>query len=382
MDSHCARPDAMRRPRARPGPGLSEDEQLVAGLSRACVLVLGDVMLDRYIYGSVERMSPEAPVPVLRQVSQRAMAGGAGNVARNIAALGSTVLLIGLIGEDPAGRELVTMLEQEHRVTARLIADPARPTTLKTRFVAGHQQLLRVDDEAKRPATGATAAALLSALGAGLRSVDVVVFSDYAKGVLSDAVLMPAIAMVRQAGKRLLVDPKSRDFRRYAGAHVLKPNRRELSAATGITGSDDASIVDAARKTIATAGVEAVLATRGERGMTLVVPRGEPLHIPAEAREVFDVSGAGDTVIATLAVALGAGADLTRAARLANMAAGISSSKFGTAVVHPADLLSAISARAALGEPKGVSPGTSREDPQNGCASQRWGTESRGVPSA
>src|SRR5262245_28882910 len=323
-------------------------------------------MLDRYIDSSVERISPEAPVPVLRQAGQRAMAGGAGNVARNLAALGSKALLIGLIGGDTAGCELAAMLEQEHGVTAHLIVDPARPTTLKTRFVAGRHQLLRVDDEAEPPATGEPATALLSALRAGLGSVDVVVLSDYAKGVLSDAVLQPAIAMVRQAGKRLLVDPKSPDFRRYAGVDVLKPNRSELSAATGITGADDESIVDAARKTIAGAGVEAVLATRGERGMTLVARGREPLHLPAEEREVFDVSGAGDTVIATLAAALGAGADLARAARLANMAAGISSSKSGTAVVHPADLLGALSARAALGEPKVVSLETALE------RIQRW----------
>src|SRR5262245_15126122 len=179
----------MRRPRARTGPGLSEDALLVAGLSRARVVVLGDVMLDRYVYGSVERISPEAPVPVLRLASQRAMAGGAGNVARNLAALGSGALLIGLIGDDMAGCELGAMLEQEHGVAARLVVDPARPTTLKTRFVAGRQQLLRVDDEVEQPATRETAAALLSALRAGLGAADVVVLSDYAKGVLSDEVL-------------------------------------------------------------------------------------------------------------------------------------------------------------------------------------------------
>ena len=327
---------------------MSEDQNLVERLTRVRALVLGDVMLDRYVYGSVERMSPEAPIPVLRQTSQRAMAGGAGNVARNLAALGSKIVLIGVVGDDAAGRDLEAMLADEHNVASRLVVDPTRQTTVKTRFVAERQQLLRVDGEDPKPVNMETVAALLSALKAALGSVDIVLFSDYAKGALSDQVLARAIAMVHGAGKRLLVDPKSRDFRRYAGADLLTPNRSELLAATGLAGEDDDTIVAAARMTIAAAGVGAVLATRGARGMTLVERGREPLHLAAEAREVFDVSGAGDTVIATLAAALGAGADLPRGARLANTAAGIAAGKLGTAVVHPADLLGAIQARAVL----------------------------------
>ena len=327
---------------------MSEDQVLVEHLANARVLVLGDVMLDRYVYGSVDRMSPEAPVPVLRRTSESAMAGGAGNVARNIAALGAKALLIGLVGEDRAGIELAAMLGEEHNVEPRLIADPLRPTTVKIRFVAGRQQLLRVDDEVALPAAGESAAALLAALKSALPAIDIVLLSDYAKGVLSDEVLQRAIAMIHAAGKRLLVDPKSRDFRRYAGADLLTPNRGELAAATGIAGEDDASVAAAAAKAIAMAGVAALLVTRSERGMTLVEPGRDPLHLPAETREVFDVSGAGDTSIATLATALAAGADLPRAARLANTAAGIAAGKLGTAVVHPADLLGAIQARTVL----------------------------------
>jgi D-beta-D-heptose 7-phosphate kinase / D-beta-D-heptose 1-phosphate adenosyltransferase len=327
---------------------MSQDQILVERLAAARVLVLGDVMLDRYVYGSVDRMSPEAPVPVLRQTSLRAMAGGAGNVARNIAALGGKALLIGLIGDDPAGRELQAMLGDEHNVSARLIADRQRPTTVKTRFIAGRQQLLRLDDEAPHPATGETAAALLAALKSALGSVDIVLLSDYAKGVLGDEVLQRAIAMIHGAGKRLVVDPKSRDFRRYAGADLLTPNRGELAAATGMTGEDDESVAAAAQKAIATAGVAALLVTRSERGMTLIEPGRPPLHLAAEAREVFDVSGAGDTSIAALASALAVGADLPQAARLANTAAGIAAGKLGTAVVHPADLLGALQARTVL----------------------------------
>ncbi len=327
---------------------MSQDQVLVERFPEARVLVLGDVMLDRYVHGRVERMSPEAPAPVLRLARSTAMAGGAGNVARNIAALGGKALLIGLVGEDAAGRELAAMLGEQHNVTARLIVDPGRPTTVKTRFVAERQQLLRVDDESAAPAAGESAAGLIAALKAALGSVDIVLFSDYAKGVLADETLQRAAAMVRNAGKRLIVDPKSRDLSRYAGADLLTPNRGELAAATGISGEDDEAVVAAARRAIESAGVAAVLATRSERGMTLVERDGEPLHLPAEAREVFDVSGAGDTVIATLATALAVGADLAQAARVANVAAGIVTGKLGTAVVHPADLLGALQARAVL----------------------------------
>jgi D-beta-D-heptose 7-phosphate kinase/D-beta-D-heptose 1-phosphate adenosyltransferase len=276
------------------------------------------------------------------------MPGGAGNVARNVAALGGSVVLIGLVGDDEAGRELAAMLGEAHGISARLVVDPDRPTTVKTRFVAGRQQLLRADQESAAPASDLAAAELLAALEAALPAIDVVLLSDYAKGVLGDALLQRAIAKAHGAGKRLIVDPKSRDLRRYAGADLLTPNRGELAAATGIAGEDDADVAAAARHAIAAAGVGAVLATRGERGMTLVVGSAEPLHLPAEAREVYDVSGAGDTVIATLATAIATGAELVQAARLANTAAGIATGKLGTAVVHPADLLGALQARAVL----------------------------------
>jgi D-beta-D-heptose 7-phosphate kinase / D-beta-D-heptose 1-phosphate adenosyltransferase len=296
---------------------MSADQSLVERLARARVLVLGDVMLDRYVYGEVERMSPEAPVPVLREKSQRAMPGGAGNVARNVAALGARALLIGLVGDDGPGRELAAMLGEEPGIEPRLIIDPARHTTLKTRFVVGRQQLLRVDDETPIHAARETAAALLSALQASLPAVDIVLFSDYAKGVLSDDVLARAIAAVHGAGKRLIADPKSRDFARYAGADLLTPNRQELIAATGVAGDDDEAVVAAARKAMAGARLGALLTTRGERGMTLVAGDGPALHIASEGREVFDVSGAGDTVIATLGVLLAAGADPFAAVRIA-----------------------------------------------------------------
>ena len=287
-------------------------------------------------------------MPVLRQESLRAMAGGASNVARNVAALGGHVVLIGLVGDDAVGRELAVMLGDEPGISSKLVIDSDRATTVKTRFVAGRQQLLRVDDEMAHPAAGAAAAALLAQLEAALPAVDIVLLSDYAKGVLGEEVLRRAIAMIHGAGKRLVVDPKNRDFRRYAGADLLTPNRGELAMATGIPGEDDASVAQAARQAMDFAGLGALLVTRGERGMTLVAGKAPPLHLSAEAREVFDVSGAGDTVIATMAVALAAGADLAQAARLANAAAGIATGKLGTAIVHPADLLGALQARDVL----------------------------------
>ena len=346
---------------------MSAELALVEKLAEARVLVLGDVMLDRYVYGEVERMSPEAPVPVLRHQEQRAMPGGAGNVARNVAALGARALLIGLVGDDAGGRELAAMLGEEPGVEARLIIDPGRRTTVKTRFIAGRQQLLRVDDETPIHAARETAASLLSALQAALPFADIVLFSDYAKGVLSDDVLARAIAVVHGAGKRLIADPKSRDFSRYAGADLLTPNRQELATATGESGNDDESIAAAARRAMAAGRIGAILTTRGERGMTLVAGAEPALHIAAEGREIFDVSGAGDTVIATLAAALAVGAGLPQAARLANAAAGIAVGKLGTAVVHPADLLGALQARDVLAsEAKVVSLDTALE------RIQRW----------
>ncbi len=301
-------------------------------------------MLDRYVYGRVERVSYEAPIPVLAIEREEVMPGGAGNVARNIAALGATAVLIGLVGADPAAALLRERLKSEGRIVDRLVVDAERPTTTKTRYVAGSQQLLRADGEKPAPTQGKLAEALLAAYAAELAAADVVVVSDYAKGVLSDAVLKSCIALARQNGKQVLVDPKSRDFRRYAGASVLKPNREEVRAATGLPCDSDAEAAAAARKAIEIAEVRAVLVSRAQAGMTLVSAGGAVLHLPAEAREVFDVSGAGDTVMATFAVALSVGFDLPQAARLANMAGGIVVGKVGTAVVHAADLAQAIQA--------------------------------------
>jgi D-beta-D-heptose 7-phosphate kinase/D-beta-D-heptose 1-phosphate adenosyltransferase len=312
----------------------------LAALPRAfagkTVLVFGDVMLDRFIYGAVDRISPEAPVPVIAVEKETAMLGGAGNVARNVAALGAKAVLIGLVGQDDAGAALRGMIDAEPGLEAELVADDKRRTTEKVRYISGSHQMLRVDREDRG---AGDAAALLAAFTARLPAADVVVLSDYAKGVLTAEVVREAIDAARAAGKPVIVDPKSRDFARYDGATLIKPNRKEAAEATGITDNSDAASEDAGAAILAMArGLEAALVTRGGAGMTLSV-RGQPhVHLPATAIEVFDVSGAGDTVAATLALSVAAGASLADAAHLANLAGGLVVAKLGTDVVTAAEL--------------------------------------------
>ena len=315
------------------------------------VLVLGDVMLDRFIYGAVERISPEAPVPVIAVEKETAMLGGAGNVARNVAALGAKAVLIGLIGQDDAGAALRGMIEAETGMDAALVVDARRRTTEKVRYISGSHQMLRVDREDRGAGDNA---ALLSAFKARVSSADVVVLSDYAKGVLTTEVVRGAIEAARAAGKPVIVDPKSRDMSRYDGATLVKPNRKEAAEATGISDNTDEASEEAGAAILAMApALEAALITRGGAGMTLSARGKPPLHLPATAVEVFDVSGAGDTVAATLALAVAAGADLADAARLANLAGGLVVAKLGTDVVTAAELTAvASSAQGAPGEIK------------------------------
>ncbi len=328
-------------------------DDILAHLPRAfagkTVLVLGDVMLDRFIYGAVDRISPEAPVPVIAVEKETAMLGGAGNVARNVAALGARAVLIGLVGQDDAGVTLRGMIDAEHGLEAELVADPKRRTTEKVRYISGSHQMLRVDREDRGPGDAAT---LLGAFKARLASADVVVLSDYAKGVLTPEVVRRAIDAARALGKPVIVDPKSRDFARYDGATLIKPNRKEAAEATGIIDNSDEASEEAGAAILAMApDLEAALITRGGAGMTLSV-RGQPhVHLPATAIEVFDVSGAGDTVAATLALSVAAGASLADAAHLANLAGGLVVAKLGTDVVTAAEL-AAVAGAAEPGEIK------------------------------
>ena len=335
----------------------TDGADFLARFGAQSVLVLGDVMLDRYVLGDVRRISPEAPIPVLRASRSRAVLGGAGNVAQNVAALGGNAILLGVVGDDEAegavGRALI---EAGAGVRASLVRAAGRPTTIKTRFMSGPHQLLRVDQETTEPIASAAVADLLARYAEALRNADVVVLSDYAKGVLCDAVLGPAIAMARQAGKKVIADPKRTDLGAYRHASVLTPNEAEIAAATGIAAGDDASAEVAGRQALTASAADAVLVKRSARGLTLVRRDEVALHIPTRAREVADVSGAGDTLIATFAIMLAAGAGLWQAAEMANTAAGISVGKQGTATVANAELAAALHQRDLLATDEKVMP--------------------------
>lgn len=300
------------------------------------ILVLGDVMLDTFVYGHCARISPEAPIPIVRIDREDRMLGGAGNVARNIAALGGNAILIGIVGDDAAGMTMRAMIAEENGIVADLVTEN-RPTTQKTRYIAGQQQMLRVDIEQTHPADPA---ALVAAFTRHLASCEAVILSDYAKGVLTPALLTTVIALARTAGKPIVADPKSADIGRYDGVTVTTPNAHEAQAAVGIDcDADDGDAARAATRLLnQMPQSSALLITRGARGMTLLERNTTACHYPALAREVFDVSGAGDTVIATLALALAGGLSIGQAATLANVAAGMAVGKLGTAVVTADEL--------------------------------------------
>jgi rfaE bifunctional protein kinase chain/domain len=297
------------------------------------VLVVGDVMLDRYWFGDVTRISPEAPVPVLKVSRVEERPGGAANVARNIASLGAQCTLLSVVGDDEAGQCLEKILTHQGGVEALLHRDASISTIVKLRAVARQQQLLRIDFET--PPSHEVLAAKLVEFHAKLPSADVVLLSDYGKGGLTHIAEM--IKAARAAGKPVLVDPKGEDYERYRGATLLTPNRSEFRDVAG-SWRDEAELNLKAEKLRAELGLEALLVTRSEEGMSLF-RADSVLHEPTQAREVFDVSGAGDTVIATLAVMIASGADLADAVRIANRAAGIVVAKLGTAVVSREEIL-------------------------------------------
>jgi D-beta-D-heptose 7-phosphate kinase/D-beta-D-heptose 1-phosphate adenosyltransferase len=323
-------------------PNDRELAGVVRNFSRARVLVVGDVILDRYRIGEARRLSPEAPIPVLRPSRQHDTLGGAANVAMNVVTLGGHAVLAGIIGDDDAGSVVIKLIQDDGRIETALIVAPGRPTTSKTRYIAGAQQLLRVDEETTAPLDQDAATALLLRVDAALSGIDVVILSDYAKGVLCDAVLSPMLDMIAARGKTVIADPKRPDFRAYRGVTVLTPNEHEVRAGTHIDAEFDAEADRAGRAALDATGGDAVLVTRSAKGLTLV-RGGEPaMHFPTRAREVADVSGAGDTLVAALAVALAAGAPLPAAAMLANITAGISVGKQGTATVAQTELLNAL----------------------------------------
>jgi D-beta-D-heptose 7-phosphate kinase/D-beta-D-heptose 1-phosphate adenosyltransferase len=307
------------------------------------VLVVGDVMLDQFLWGRVARISPEAPVPVVEIASETFHLGGAANVAAGVRALGGEAVVAGVVGDDPAGTRVRTALG-EAGIQDALAADRARPTTVKTRIIAHHQQVVRAD----REETGEIGAALEDALGEALREAargaGAIVLSDYQKGVVTRRLMKKVLEAARRTGAPLLVDPKVRHFALYRGAAVVTPNQLEAEQATGVRIRNAAGLRDAGAKILKALRCRAALITRGEHGMALFEQEKRPVEIPTAARQVFDVTGAGDTVIASFALALAAGATLPEAAMLANYAAGVVVGKIGTATVSPEEVLAAIPA--------------------------------------
>lgn len=308
----------------------------------ACV---GDLMLDRYVYGEVSRISPEAPIPVLRTRRTVAMPGGVGNVARNVAALGARARLGAVAGDDPAGAELAAIIAAEDRLEDAVARPVGAATIVKTRFVAAGQQLLRLDEE-----TPSTASYDDRAVFAGASAI---LLSDYAKGVVSGDLIQAALWAGREYGVPVIVDPKGRDFARYGAVDLIKPNASELAGATGLPVETEEQVEAALKALLDATSVKAVVVTRAGKGMTLARRNGGIAHFPGRAREVFDVSGAGDTALAALGLALGAGASLETAVQFAILASGVVVGKSGTAVVTPAELIEAeMSQHAALAQAK------------------------------
>jgi D-beta-D-heptose 7-phosphate kinase/D-beta-D-heptose 1-phosphate adenosyltransferase len=323
---------------------------LACGRRVACV---GDLMVDRFVYGDVSRVSPEAPVPVLARTRELVMLGAAGNVARNVAALGGEVSLVGLVGGDPEGLEALRLVGEEAGVEGYLVTDPDRPTTLKTRFVSGSQQLLRVDLEASRAVTGDVEQRLVRTIRDAAKGAGAILLSDYGKGVVTDAVIAVCREVASASGGLVVVDSKARSFARYGAVDLIKPNAAELANATDLPTETDAQIELALVSALELWEAKAILVTRASKGISLAV-RGQAIRqFPTAPREVFDASGAGDTTLAALGLALASKAPLDDAIAFAQLASGVAVGKVGTATVSPDELLeAALSAHMAPAEAK------------------------------
>lgn len=326
----------------------------VAGVRVACV---GDVMVDRFVYGEVTRTSPEAPIPVLARARDTTMLGGAGNVARNVAALGGIAALTGVIGDDRVANEAMTMIGGQDGMEGHLVPAAGRPTTVKTRYVAAGQQLLRVDSEDVSPLSKAVEDKLVNAVRHAAGGAGAILLSDYGKGAVTQSVIEACLAAAKAAGAVLIVDSKARNFARYGAVDIVKPNAAELAVATDLPTETDEQVEAALTRALDLSRAKAVLVTRAAKGMSLAV-RGEGVrHFPGQPREVFDVSGAGDTALAALGLALGAKASPQEAVEFALLASGVVVGKAGTAVATPGDLIEAeLAAHMAPAEAKLVTP--------------------------
>jgi rfaE bifunctional protein kinase chain/domain len=306
------------------------------------VLVFGDVMLDEFIWGRVARISPEAPVPVVQVTGESFHLGGAGNVAANVRSLGGAPILAGVVGDDEAGRRVGEVLQGNGIASRLAVSGGGRPTTVKTRVIAHNQQVVRADREEAGDISGPTERTLVEALRGEISACEALVISDYQKGAVTASLLRKVLPSARRRRVPVLVDPKLRHFRLYRGVTVVTPNQVEAEQATGVGIEDETSLLAAGTRILSMLGCRAALVTRGEHGLSLFEKHHKPVHVPTAAREVFDVTGAGDSVIATMALALAAGATLPEAAALANSAAGVVVGKVGTAQARPGEVLGAL----------------------------------------
>ena len=302
------------------------------------VLVIGDLILDEFIWGDSSRISPEAPVPVVLVERESLMPGGAANVANNISSLGAKVYLVGVIGKDDHGRQLETILKKKGVDLEGVVSDPGRPTTLKTRVVARHQQVVRIDRENPSHLSASINAELADYIKEKIKEVDGIIIEDYGKGVITPGILKEIIPLAKRYGKVIAVDPKEEHFAYYKGVTAITPNRKEAEAMGGIKADDDASLDRLGKSLLERLKLQAALITLGEQGMRVFERGGRITHIPTVTQEVFDVSGAGDTVIATFTTALCAGAKMIEAAHISNFAGGIVVGKVGVATTSQAEL--------------------------------------------
>jgi len=312
--------------------------QILDDISKMRILVVGDVMLDRYWWGSVNRISPEAPVPIVQMEKTSLVAGGAANVAANLAGLGATPYLFGIKGDDAEGELMTTVLAERGIENHSILPIASRKTTIKTRIVAHSQHVVRIDQETSEPLGEAEADSVLLKISELVGDIDGVIVSDYAKGFLTDYLIRSLIDNLRAANKLLIVDPKGRDFSRYKGASVITPNKKEAAEASLQESSSPDVVVRSGERLMKDLSLDALLITEGENGMTLFQSSGETRHFESLARNVYDVTGAGDTVIATFTAAAATGANFVDAAKLANAAAGLVVGKIGTTQVTKAML--------------------------------------------
>jgi len=317
---------------------LDKINNVLDAMGRVKVLVIGDLMMDQYVWGNVNRISPEAPVPVVKVQGESVDPGGAANVVNNVKSLGGTVFPCGVVGLDSLGEELIQKLKRKGIETKGIIGDGNRPTTLKTRMMAQKHQILRIDREVSSPVSTTTFRKLIAYIKFAIPKVDVVIIEDYGKGVVTREMIVQVIRLAKKAKKIVAVDPKEKHFEFYKGIDVITPNVYELAHAVHADIYDKRSLIRATKQLQKNLNCPMVLVTQGENGVTLFQSRKPPFHVAANAREVFDVSGAGDTVIAVFCLALATGMDPKRAAQIANSAGGLVVGKLGVAVALKKEL--------------------------------------------